>query len=244
MSVLKGEGKVPILFGSTSIAAGNPTLGGYLARPDLQGEWPTIIVVSSAFGLTSNVKDLVRKLAREGFAVVAPDLYRGQKPPRFPDAGAAEAAFSRLDQRPVRDLLAIASFIRNPAGFFSNAERGAGMFVIGTGAEAGITAAAQIGPAAMAVAYPVGIAGENMLQRLGAVGTTPLLGLVGRDDDRVTLDDVAAARRVAPQSEWVVYDATGHDFLDDGQPDYERGTAMDAISRIAGFFEKHLPPMA
>jgi dienelactone hydrolase len=70
-----------------------------------------------------------------------------------------------------------------------------------------------------------------------------MLGLIGRDDDRVTMDDVTAIRRAAPQSEWVVYDATGHDFLDDGHLDYERTTAMDALSRVSDFFEKHLPPV-
>ena len=39
MSVLKGEGKVPILFGTTSVARGPLTHTAYLARPDLAGEW-------------------------------------------------------------------------------------------------------------------------------------------------------------------------------------------------------------
>ena len=69
MSVLKGEGKVPILFGSTSIAVGTLTHRGYLARPGLAGEWPTIIVVPSEWGVTSAMKDVCRRLARHETAL-------------------------------------------------------------------------------------------------------------------------------------------------------------------------------
>ena len=92
MSVLKGEGTHPILFGSTSIAVGTRIQGGYLARPDLTGEWPTIVVVASEWGVTSSTKDLCRKMARRGFAAIAPDLYRGRAPQR--SAGASEAVFT------------------------------------------------------------------------------------------------------------------------------------------------------
>ena len=96
MSVLKGEGKVPILFGSSSIAAGSVIHRGYLARPDLTGEWPTIIVLAGAWGVTSSIKDICRRLARHGFAVVAPDLYVGAAPPRSADADEAALAANPL----------------------------------------------------------------------------------------------------------------------------------------------------
>lgn len=241
MSVLKGEGKFPILFGSTSIAVGPVTHTGYLARPDLSGEWPTVVLVPSAHGVTSNVKDLARRLARQGFAAVAPDLYRGRAPRRFADDDEARAAFGALgERRPVADLEAIAGFIRNPAGFWSNAELGAGLFLVGEGAGVGLAAARAFGPAAVAMAYPVGV--SALADRLRAIGSAPLLGLAGRDDELVPVDDVMAARAAAPHAEWVLYDGVGHAFLDDSREAYDRETAMDALERVSDFFEKHLPP--
>lgn len=240
MSVLKGEGKVPILFGSMSIAVGTTTLNGYLARPDLRGAWPTVIVVPSVWGVTSNVKDLTRRLARMGLAAVAADPFRGAAPSRSVPRDQAAAALEALGpQRPVRDLVNIAEFITNPAGFWSNAEHGFGTFAIGDGASRALAAGRVLSPAALAMAYPTRLDSTNEQLRSLAV---PVLGVVGRADELVSMDDVAAARSAAPQSEWVVYDGAGHDFLDDSEPGYDFSTATDAIERIAGFFEKHLPP--
>ena len=96
MSVLKGEGTHPTLFGSTSIVAGPVTHRGYLARPDLSGEWPTVSLVPSEWGITSSSKDICRRLARLGLAVVAVDLYHGNPPDRAASPEEAAAAASAI----------------------------------------------------------------------------------------------------------------------------------------------------
>lgn len=68
MTVLPGEGSYVILYGSTTFAVRTRSHRGYLARPDLAGEYPVAVVLGS---VTSGAKELCRQLARRGFASVA-----------------------------------------------------------------------------------------------------------------------------------------------------------------------------
>ncbi len=240
MSVLKGEGKVPILFGSASIAVGSVTHGGYLSRPDLTGEWPTILVVPSAHGVTSNVKDICRRLARQGFAVVAADIFRGAAPSRSASAADVAAAWAALSPaRVARDLGGIVAYVCNPAGFWSSAEAGFGVLGLGSGGSFAVTAAAASGAACVAlVTTPLD---DDTVVALGGF-TGGVLGLFGRGDEVVGVDRVADYHEAAPHGEFVLYGDAGHELLDDYVDGYDVATAMDALDRLAVFYTKHLPP--
>ncbi len=244
MSVLKGEGRVPILFGTTSVPAGPLTRTAYLARPDLAGEWPTIVMVSSVWGLTSSIKDIARRLSRQGFAVLAPDLYDGEPPPRSAPFEQAADAFSALGPGWVRAVLSdVAGFITNPSGFWSNAASGFGLLGFGSG---GLHAAHALvdgmGEALSLVGSPlVERDGEPGLAALAPAIARPLLALYGREDEGAPVEDVLALRAVAPHGEFVLYDGVGSDFFDDYSEGYDAAAAADAIERLAGFFEKQLP---
>ena len=49
----------------------------YLAAPPGNGPWPTLIVIHEWTGLIPYVEDVSRRLAREGYLALAPDLYSG-----------------------------------------------------------------------------------------------------------------------------------------------------------------------
>jgi carboxymethylenebutenolidase len=233
VSVLKGEGKVPILFGSASLSVGTLTHSGYLARPDLAGEWPTVILVSPAWGVTSVVKDWCRKLARRGFAAVAPDLYRGAAPARHVDLDVAAAALDAIPpDRASRDLAAIVDFVANPAAGWSSGEHGFGVLGAGTGGRwAAKLASEENAPLVLAAADVQGVGGIS----------GPMLGLHGRDDEVVPIAEVLAARDLAPHAEWVLYAGVGHDFLDDSRPGFDFEASRDAFERMADFYGNHLP---
>jgi len=243
VSVLKGEGTHPILFGSTSIVAGPITHGGYLARPDLSGEWPTVILVPSEWGITSSSKDICRRLARLGLAVVAVDLYHGNGPSRAASSeDAASAAGAIPPARAQADLDGVVGFITNPAGFWSSAERGFGIVGFGLGGTPATAAAIRHDAAALAlVAAPLlDDEGAGIVDSFAEL-TAPLLGLYGKAEDAVTIADIMEARAAAPQAEWVLYDGAGDGFMDDYLPGFDLGAHRDSIDRLATFFEKELP---
>lgn len=239
MSVLKGEGKVPILFGSTSINTGPRTRGAYLARPDLSGEWPTIVAVPDVWGVTSSTKALCRKFARQGFAILAPDVYGGAPPSRTASPGDAAAAWqAHGDDRIAGGLADVVSFITNVAGFWSSAEDGFGVLGIGAGANPGARLAVRYSADALGL-----LSGDLETSDLDLAGYTgAVLGLYGKDDPVVGADLAARVGDALPQAELVLYGGVGEGFFDDNAEAFDLQAAEDAAERLTGFFEKHLPP--
>lgn len=238
MTVLKGEGKVPILFGTVTLPAAGRQHRGYLARPDLSGEWPTVIVVPDVWGISPSIKDLCRKLARWELAAVAVDPFRGTGPAAVSDRDQASPRLAALAAGLDADLDDIVSFVTNRAGFWSSAEFGFGVLGVGSGA----APAARLAGRSSQVA--VALVSAPLQPIAGMLATTSgLLGLFGRDDAEVPIDEVIAARASLPHAELVLYEGVGTDFLDDGRPGYDPGAAIDAVERLVAFFIKHLPPI-
>ncbi|NNC75558.1 MAG: hypothetical protein HKN93_08625 [Acidimicrobiia bacterium] len=107
MSVLPGEGTVPILFGSMRVAVGPRIHDAYLTRPDLTGAWPTVILLTA--DPASSTRAFARRLARNGLAVVV------------------TAPGASSDVR---------SFVANPASDWSSGQDGRGLLGIAAGGEA------------------------------------------------------------------------------------------------------------
>jgi dienelactone hydrolase len=141
-----------MLYGSTNVSTGGHSYDGYLARPDLMGEWPTVVVVSPLFEAASSVKSICRVIARHAIAAVAP-------------------AAGGLD--------AYTGFITNPAGHWSNAEYGFGVLGLGDGSEPAILeATASELVVALALVDPV--LDDGVVSMLAGI-EIPMLGLSGRD---------------------------------------------------------------
>lgn len=62
------------------------TAQGYLATPDGGGGLP-LVVIQEWWGLVPHVQDVCDRFAAEGFAALAPDLYRGEKTTEPDEAG-------------------------------------------------------------------------------------------------------------------------------------------------------------
>jgi carboxymethylenebutenolidase len=51
------------------------TLGGYLALPQGAGPHPGLLVFQEIFGVNPHIRDITERLARQGYAALAPDLF-------------------------------------------------------------------------------------------------------------------------------------------------------------------------
>ena len=235
---------MPILFGSVSLPARTRVNEGYLARPDLRGSYPTIVVVSPAWGITSSVTYLCRQVARHGFAVVAPDLYRGDRPSRDVSPEEALARWEKISPRRIEgDLDDTVRFLRSPGTEWSDPDR-IGVLGAGIGGHAVVASAPRLGARSVALCYPplgagAGTHGRALVELIAEV-KVPVLGIFGRDDDTVDLDLLPIARERAPRAEWVLYGGVGHGFLDDDRDGYDPVAAPDAVSRVLHFFRDTL----
>jgi carboxymethylenebutenolidase len=69
-----------------TIEATGAPMEAYLATPDGWPPGPAMVVVQEWWGLNDNIRDLCRRLAGEGYAALAPDLYRGKQAEEPDDA--------------------------------------------------------------------------------------------------------------------------------------------------------------
>src|SRR5579884_2512692 len=50
-------------------------VSAYVARPEVEGARPTVIVIHEIMGLTDHIKSVADRLAGEGYVAFAPDLF-------------------------------------------------------------------------------------------------------------------------------------------------------------------------
>jgi dienelactone hydrolase len=223
MVVQTGEGTTDIIYGTTSIPAGPRTFGGYLARPDGVGEWPTVLVYGPAAIPSSTVKNFCRVLARHGIAALAPEL-------------GSDAERNR------HESLAIAGFITNPAGDWSNAEYGYGVVAF----ESGLRDAAALtasDPGVVAVAA-VGATIDEEVEADLALADVPMLFIGSRGDEAADVEVSLGTRERLPQTTFVIYGDGDTGFWNDDAPGFRQDRFDDTVRRLVAFLTDRLPARA
>ena len=82
---------------------------GYLAFPD-DGPVPGVVMIHDVWGLADHTRDLARRLAGDGFAVLALDLYRREAEVKIEDPGVWMRG--RSDPQAIADVEEAAAFLR------------------------------------------------------------------------------------------------------------------------------------
>ncbi len=244
MAVLPHEGSYNILYRSYAVPVGAGSQPGYLARPDEVGQYPGILVLPDIFGLTSFEKELCRRLARRGFVAIALDLYRDNRP--LPGAGldeAVEAYAATSDRRALTDIDEAYQFMMSDDVEWV-LDAPIGLLGLDTGGRFALLYAADRPHVGAVAVVHAPLAGDDdrslqvvdVLERL----TMPVLGLYGREDELVPAEGADTAAELNPNGTWIVYEDTGHDFMNDGATGYHHGAASDAEVRLVRFFTTHL----
>jgi carboxymethylenebutenolidase len=208
--------------------------GGYLATP-AAGKGPGVLVIQEWWGLVKHIHDVCDRLAAEGFAALAPDLYHG-KTAKEPDE--ANKLFMALNiGQAEKDLRGAAKYL---AGHSSTGKLGVVGFCMG-----GQLAlfAATLNPSIGACVNFYGVH-PNVKPDYSKL-SGPVLGLFAEKDSFVTPQVArnvdAAITKAGKQSEIHIYPGVDHGFFNDARPDvYDKAAAQDAWRRTLTFFRQHL----
>ncbi len=239
MAVLPHEGTYPVMYGTYSTPTGGSYRSDYLARPDAVGRFPVVLILRDEAGITSHTKSFSHFLARRGIAVLAlnldvqqPGLADGRTGPFDRDT----EVLAQLDE--THRFLTGEDLDWALTGRF-------GILGIESGGRLALIAAALRSWGGPVAALYVPLSGDQQqrypiaeqLPRLGG----EVLGIYASEDDLIdpTLVDGAQSRN--PGGQWLLYQGVGHGFVNENHSNYNEAAAMDALTRVAGFFTALLP---
>lgn len=212
---------------------------GYLAIPE-GGSGQGLVVIQEWWGLVPHVTDVCDRFAAEGFAALAPDLYRGESTTEPDEAGKLMMALN-LDQAG-RDMGGAVAYLLGHEAV-AGPSVGVTGFCMGGGL-AMVLACQQ--PDAVAACVPwYGLIPWPHAQPDWSALRARLLGHVAGRDEMFT---VAAARELEQKlrdlgkdAEFHVYAAADHAFFNDTRPEvYDADASALAWSRTVAFLRDAL----
>ncbi|MFN3891507.1 MAG: dienelactone hydrolase family protein [Beijerinckiaceae bacterium] len=213
-----------------------------VALPEGSGRRPGILLSHYQHGLGPFTRRNAERLASEGYVVVAPDHYH-----HTPDeTDLKKRKLGLIDTRLIADMHAAAAYLR--AHLRTIPERTAIMGHCMGGRQALLGAATVPGFRCAIDCYGGGVMraqgpGPTVFERLSAI-KCPVAGFFGVHDSNPPPEDVrkveAELKRLGVETDFHIYEDTGHAFMDPDQKRYVEASAKDAWTRILAFLERHL----
>jgi carboxymethylenebutenolidase len=222
---------------TVSYKSGDETVQAVLYTPDGKGPFPGIVVIHEWWGLDGWVKEQASKLAGEGYAALAIDLYRG-KVATTPDE-AHEIMRGVPEDRAARDLHAAFEFLKAQPDVKKDRIGSIG-WCMGGGYSLDM-ALAEPTLAADVINYGHLADDQQSIKKIKA----PILGIFGAQDRGIPVEDVKkfgqALKQAGNKVEIVIYPNAGHGFQNPINKDrYRADDTADAWKHIVDFLASTL----
>jgi carboxymethylenebutenolidase len=188
-----------------------------------------LVILQEIFGLTDQLKGVVRSYARDGYDTIFPCLYDRVAPGTVvpfnePERG-RDMAYGLVLDKVVLDIDAAVELVQNP--------RGVSVLGFCWGGGVIVRAAAELDLRGAIAFY-----GTRLPTYLTCVPNCPLLFHFGATDPNSPPETIEAVRRAFPTAEIFIYDA-GHAFANDVRPAYVKAAADTARARTLDFLSRH-----
>jgi carboxymethylenebutenolidase len=213
-------------------------LYGYLSLPaDATGPVPGLLVIHEWWGLNDNIRAMTDRLAAEGYAALAVDLY---------DGGVAAQPSEAIEYMRVlmENSGAAEDNLRQAHDYLVGAVGSPSTGVIGwcLGGRWSLKAALLLPDEidATVIYYGTVTADEAELSTL----EMPILGIFASEDTVVPADTVVAFQdaleRLGKQADVRIYDGVDHAFANPSGTAYDKPAADDAWTRTTAFLSENL----
>ena len=229
------------------------TLPAYVARPQGDGPFPVVVVVSEIFGVHAYIQDVCRRLARAGYVAIAPAFFvRVEDPAPLTDMQRIMQIVSAAGYEQVMgDVSATLDWISGQ--LWANDDK-TGITGFCWGGKVVWQACARFAALDAGVAWYGRLSPDNEAARTTGAPwpidladdlKAPVLGLYGEADQGIPLTSVEAmraalARADQTQSEIVVYPGAQHGFHADYRASYDAASAQDGWKKLLALFEARL----
>ncbi|MBJ7484016.1 dienelactone hydrolase family protein [Brevundimonas sp.] len=230
-------------------------LPAYVARPEGAGPFPVVIVASEIFGVHAYIEDICRRLAKAGYAAIAPAFFvRVADPAPLSDFAQIRTIVSQAKYEQVMgdvsatlDWVAAQSWATDKIGITGYCWGGKVVWQACARfaqIDAGVAWYGQLAPSSTATPEQVA-AGAPWPVDLAKDLKAPVLGLYGGQDQGIPLTAVEAMNAALTaagktDSRIDVYPDAQHGFHADYRASYNAADAADGWSKLLGVFEAKL----
>lgn len=210
-----------------------PGAKGYFARPEAEGNYPGIVMIHENRGLRPEIKEAAESLAKEGYLVLAVDLF-GTTAEDQVGARALTAAFDQ--EMGIANMRAATEYLRE-----QGAVKMASLGWCFGGRQSVELATSGEHLDATVVYYGGGVStSTEVLQPI----SWPVLGIFG-DEDQIlpvatVLDFSNALSENGVENEIHIYPGVGHAFANPSGANYAPEATLDAWEKTLDFLKRHL----
>lgn len=221
---------------------------GYLVYPvsssDNQGKLPAVVMIHEWWGLNQNIKDMANLLAKQGFVVLAVDLYHG-KVADNPQRAMELVQMARNNQNnSIANLQGAVKYLSLAANVNSAKITSLG-WCFGGGQSLQLALNSLEHPLAATILY-YGTPLVTDKQSLSKI-KWPVLGIFGDKDEAIPIGEVNHFRTSLNQSgitnEIHIYKGVGHAFANPSGDNYAPKETADAWQKTLSFLKKYVIEM-
>jgi len=209
--------------------------GGFLALPEGDRPHPGVVVIHEAYGLNDNIKDITQRLANEGYAALAVDLFADRNKPICMARYMAGMLRGSVNRFGVEDLKLALTYMAGLPEVDPDRIGAIGFCMGGSFAVAWACTDDRL--KAVAPFYGANPRPIDAVQRMcPVVGSYPEKDFTASSARAL---DVALTRHDIPH-DIKIYPGAQHSFFNDARRSYNKPAAEDAWKRVLGFFDAHL----
>ena len=239
-AIAQVEPRIPVATESVEYVTidGQPINGYYAYPQNVTEPLPGILAIHEWWGLNENIEAMARRLAGEGYQVLAVDLYGGQV------AETPEAA-KRLVQQVADNPFGAEANITKAYNYLIEEKQAPQIGSIGWcfGGSWSLETALLFPQLDAAVIYYGGQIGEATEEELSTL-EMPILGIFGAEDSSIPVETVeefeSKLQQREGETEIIVYEDAGHAFANPSGQNYVPEAAEAAWEETTEFLAQYL----
>ena len=220
---------------------------GQLVRPNTnitgeieQQKLPAVVMIHEWWGLNDHIRNAAEDLAKEGYVVLAVDLYNGEVATSPDRAGELASSVRNSPEQAIANLQSAVNYLGSLENVNGSKIASLG-WCFGGGQSLQLALNSEQNPLAATVIYYGNLVNDtNEISKIN----WPVLGIFGDQDQSIPVESVNAFEQALNETgvtnEIYTYPGVGHAFANPSGDNYAPKETDDAWEKTVAFLNKHL----
>lgn len=207
---------------------------GFLSKPTAQGEFPAVVMIHEWWGLNDNIKEMAKKLASQGYIVLAVDLYNNQVGTTSEEARKLVTSFDSIEG--IENMNSAITYLKT-----EHSVQNIGSIGWCFGGGQSLNLAINNSDLDATVMYYGQVSSDS--ESLSKI-SWPILGIFAEKDQGIPADSVkqfeSQLDELGIANEIIIYPGVDHAFANPSGERYAPEESKDAWEKTLDFFNKNL----